>query len=305
MTNQNPTTPEPAPDLGPDAPVIDATRIEAFYDSLSKMHVELDGDPLEFGPKRLNAKTAECRTMLSRCERIFLEVSQDLHWYKRRHRMETAIHELKIMELRTNDPDVRSQHHVADREAVANTKLRASKEFINKLHSCIEDLDAVLTVVRTKRADLKDIQGRLKDQLKICQEEISLGARWGSKSKAFVARESIPPQTASDEVDALMDSVIAAQGKSESMLVSQVKSSILPETEEADPIVPPTSDNFEAFNRASFTPSEVVEIKGDSSDQDADDMLSEIPTVDPKTTDASSKKSFSDDDLDDFLGSIS
>lgn len=301
MTNQNPTT----PDLGPDAPVIDSDRIEGFYDSLSKMHVELDGDPLEFGPKRLNSKTAECRTMLSRCEKIFLEISQDLHWYKRRHRMETAIHELKIMELRTNDPDVRSQHHVADREAVANTKLRSSKELINKLHSCMEDLEAVLVVVRTKRADLKDIQGRLKDQLKICQEEISLGGRWGSKSKAFVARDNPPPQTASDEVDEMMDSVIASQTKSDSMLISKMNTSVLAIESEISPVVVPAPESFEAFNRVSVAPREVVEIKGESSDSDADDMLSEIPTAPPKVSGASSRKSFSDDDLEDFLGSIS
>ena len=36
-------------------------------------------------------------------------------------------------------------------------------------------------VVKSKRYDLKDIQGRLKDQMHLCQEEIGLGSRWGSR----------------------------------------------------------------------------------------------------------------------------
>lgn len=199
----------------PSAPLVDAKRIADIYDKLSTMHVELDADPLEFGPKRLNEKIAICRGILSRCEKVFLEVSQDLHWYKRSHRLATATYALKVQELLTNDPEVRAGRNLTDREAVAAVKLRGDKEHIDYLHNGLEDLEAVLGVVRTKRADLKDIQGRLKDQLKVCQEEISLGARWGSKARgeALTAKRNAVTKSddQSDDLDSLMDSVIAKQ----------------------------------------------------------------------------------------------
>jgi hypothetical protein len=82
--------------------------------------------------------------------------------------------------------------------------MRPEAEEIDRLTANVEDLEAVLTVVRTKRADLKDIQGRLKDQLKVCQEEISLGGRWG---KSLIATGRIP-DPAGDSVTDLIENVL-------------------------------------------------------------------------------------------------
>lgn len=185
-------------------PILDPSHIEGMYTSLGAMQVELDADPLELGPKRLNGKIAECRGMLSRCEKIFLDVSQHLHRYRRQLRAASADFKLRMRELLTNDPEVRMGRNVTDREAIAANKMRPEAEEIDRLTACVEDLEAVLTVVRTKRADLKDIQGRLKDQLKVCQEEISLGGRWG-KSSISTARIHDP---AGDSVRDLIVDVI-------------------------------------------------------------------------------------------------
>jgi len=188
------------------APDTSPSRFDALYADLSAMQVDLDADPLALGPKRINQKVAECRALLSRCERIFLDVSQDLHWYKREHRRAQADFKLEVQGLLTNDPEVRAGRNVADREAIASTKLWSSKEEIDKLGFAVEDMEAVLTVVRTKRADLKDISSRLRDQLKICQEEISLGGRWGIRAPGSM---TAIPDRAAEGVDALLDSVLA------------------------------------------------------------------------------------------------
>ena len=186
-------------------PMLDTSHVEGLYTALGAMQVELDSDPLEIGPKRLNAKIAECRGMLSRCEKIFLDVSQHLHRYKRGHRAASSDFKLRMRDLLTNDPEVRMGRNVTDREAVAANKMRTEAEEIDRLNANVEDLEAVLTVVRAKRADLKDIQGRLKDQLKVCQEEISLGGRWG-KSQIPAARIY---DSAGDSVNELIRSVMA------------------------------------------------------------------------------------------------
>jgi len=187
-------------------PAVDPARIDGLYSALGEMQVELDADPLELGPKRMNEKIAQCRGMLSRCETIFLSVSQDLYRYKRSLRAATADFQLRRHDLMANDPEVRMGRNVADREAVVGTKLRTEQEEITRLTACTEDLETVIIVVKTKRADLKDIHGRLKDQLKVCQEELGLGGRWGKKLPPSVTKRA--PDPAGDEVNDLMDSLL-------------------------------------------------------------------------------------------------
>ena len=52
--------------------VVDPTHINKIYERLAIMQVELDPDPLAFGPKRLHAKVAETRSMLPVTERMYL-----------------------------------------------------------------------------------------------------------------------------------------------------------------------------------------------------------------------------------------
>jgi nucleoid-associated protein YgaU len=68
-----------------------------------------------------------------------------------------------------------------DREALAANALRADVEEIEIFAGAVQDLEAVLAVVRAKQTDLKDTQARLKDQTKLCLEEIGLGSRWRRK----------------------------------------------------------------------------------------------------------------------------
>lgn len=161
-------------------PQVNDAYVRRVFDSLSKMDVDLDSDPMMYGPKRMIAKVAACRDHLSRCQQIFLQVSDDLHRLNRAHRKAKLDFDLQMQDLLANDPDVRAGKNVRDREAVATMKLRADREHIANIESSIQDLDAVMSVVKAKREDLKDIQGRIRDQVKLCQEEIGLGGKWGS-----------------------------------------------------------------------------------------------------------------------------
>lgn len=161
-------------------PQVNDAYVRRVFDSLSKMDVDLDSDPMMYGPKRMIAKVAACRDHLSRCQQIFLQVSDDLHRLNRAHRKAKLDFDLQMQDLLANDPDVRAGKNVRDREAVATMKLRADREYMANIESSIQDLDAVMSVVKAKREDLKDIQGRIRDQVKLCQEETSLGGKWGS-----------------------------------------------------------------------------------------------------------------------------
>jgi hypothetical protein len=83
--------------------------------------------------------------------------------------------------LFANDPETRAGRSVSDREAIAAGKLRKEVALMNDLTILEGDLAAVLDVVKAKRADLKDTEGRLRDQIRLCHEELGLGHRWGSQ----------------------------------------------------------------------------------------------------------------------------
>ena len=164
--------------------VLTDAQISAIYAELATLHVDLDDDPLLYGPKRLNGKIAETRKLLTRCEQFFLELNRRLHGCQREHRKHTALLDMQKQDMLANDPDVRSGRNIADRDAIAAIKLRPQIEAVHKLEAATTDLTTVLVVVKAKRLDLKDLQNRLKDQIKVCQDEIGLGGRWGSARPA-------------------------------------------------------------------------------------------------------------------------
>lgn len=193
------------------------------YSELATLHVDLDDDPLLYGPKRLNGKIAQTRKMLTRCEQIFLELSRRLHGCQREHRKHTALLDMSKQDMLANDPEVRAGRNIADRDAIAAIKLRPQIEQVQRLETATIDLETVLTVVKAKRLDIKDLQNRLKDQIKVCQDEIGLGARWGSAKPTFEANQELttgqlgttaPRVSASIQMDALMDEIDKELGES-------------------------------------------------------------------------------------------
>ena len=162
-------------------PEITVTVVESVFSRLTTMEVPLDADPLQFGPKRLNGKVAGARGMLTECEGIYLKVSLWLQKYRAAHRTLEMEMDLAKKHLYANDPEVRSGRNVADRDALATMKLRDQARALSAVAQSQADLEAMLTVVKAKRADLKDVQGRIRDQMKLCHEEIGLGGRWGTK----------------------------------------------------------------------------------------------------------------------------
>jgi len=155
-------------------------EINAIYSELIHLSVPLDADPVAFGPKRLNAKIAEVRRMLDRVHRIYLDLSQRHGAVKRHLRKATASLDIQKKNLFANDPETRAGRNVADREAIATGKLRVEVEEVNRLQILEADLESLLIVVKAKHADLKDTESRLRDQVRLCGEELSLGGRWGS-----------------------------------------------------------------------------------------------------------------------------
>lgn len=162
-------------------PEISNEVVEAFYSILLRMEVELDTDPLQFGPKRLNGKVAKSRGMLTECESLYLKVSLWLQKYRSAHRTLELELDIQMKHLFANDPEVRAGRNVADRQALATMKLQDEVRELSTVTRAQENLEYLITAIKSKKSDLKDVQGRIRDQIKLCQEELGLGQRWGSK----------------------------------------------------------------------------------------------------------------------------
>lgn len=179
---------------------------EAVFQELGMLEVGLDDDPLVFGPKRLNSKVANVRRMLARCERIFLEVSQRLYHARRDLRVITTTLDMAKKSLFANDPETRAGRSVADRDAIAAGKLAEDIQKMHALDVRVADLEAVLVVTKSKRSDLKDTEGRLRDQIRLCNTEIVVGHQWGSRLPPNVESNPLAEgKAASDDAHRIAD----------------------------------------------------------------------------------------------------
>jgi hypothetical protein len=313
-------------------PVIDEIYTQRVFSALGAMEVSLDADPLAHGPKRMNAKIAVCRNHLDRCQQIYLQMSNDLHVLNRAMRLAKVEFDLRMQDMLTNDPETRAGRSVRDREAIATMKIRDEREAMATIESSISDLDAVMTVVKAKRDDLKDILGRIRDQLKLCQEEIGLGNRWGTAPApgaripnrdhgvgvdplVLAAIDSIPAGEAEvslSDLERFVHASLTAQGRVDEILVEpEEEPTVLPDPP-AEIIV---SNIIDVSNLVvDEAPAPVVAEAPTLSESDAefDSFLNDLddkptkgkvatpfPAVNPTV-----KSDASDIDLDDLIGSL-
>ena len=249
--------------------------IEEVFTSLEAMTVDLDDDPLEYGPRRLAHKVSETRTHLSRCEQLSLHISRLMQQYKRGHRAGQLEFDLKLQHMLANDPEVRAGRNVADRNAIATVKLNEQREAMSHMEVVIQDLEVLMTSLKSKRADLRDVQGRLRDQMRLCQEEVGIGGKWGSRavgSGPSLSNAPLVDTRALRELDALFSGA--------ELHVSEPSDLALPTTEVEEEEPTPTFV-VEAPLVVEAAPTPVVEAApeiptGEGVDDDFDSILSGI-----------------------------
>lgn len=264
-------------------PSVPDSYIDRVFEKISEMTIELDNDPIELGPKRLNNKVAEARGHLSDCESLFIEVSRLLQKFKSAHRTLQTEFEINKKHLFANDPEVRSLPHVTDREALATMKLRDQVREMEAVARNIPDLEALITIIKAKRSDLKDLQSRLRDQIKLCQEEIGLGSKWGSKP---------PPGTKTPDLD--------KNPKTPRQTVKDLRNlfegSGLPGITDSNTVAP-TSEPEPDLEPAGKIPEEFL---GSGKDEDLDSFMESVDVYGSNTKPNSPSKSKIDDILSDL-----
>lgn len=270
---------------------LDFARITAVYATLAELQVDIDDDPLSYGPKRLNGKIAEARRALTRCENAYLEISQLLHQAKRAKLKEDTSLQLQMDHLFTNDSEIRAGPSLADRESLARVKLRPVVAECARLTEMVNDLESSLIVIRAKRSDLRDCGCRLKDQFRLCQEELGLGAHWGSKQPGVVpAKAGRQWATATDsasvedliadmdeEISMVADTMAVPSVASDQDLVSLMSSS---DAVDLDAIMSPTTTVSPPMLVVAIKPDSKPILVESASHQDVDSFLdAAVPTA--------------------------
>jgi hypothetical protein len=161
------------------SPLVAVEVVDQVYEQLRDMGIDLDEDPLSHGPKRIQQKIAQVRNMMTVVQRYYQVIAQKDHILKRALNASEALLKIGTMELFAHDPEVKQCRSVKDREALAHTKL--SKEVREKIRysAAVFETETLLQALKVKERDLKDTATQLGRQMRLCQDEIGLGRRWG------------------------------------------------------------------------------------------------------------------------------
>lgn len=158
-------------------------ELTGLYDELLEMEVQLDEDPLEFGPNRLNSQISRTRNFRTRCQQLLLRLSRDLHLVKRELQVENTRFMMERSYLLANDQNVRKKgSSIADREAMVLQALSTLVARVDELKLLVTDLESVHLVIAKKVDDLKDIQARLNSQIKVCEMDLATGRRFNMQA---------------------------------------------------------------------------------------------------------------------------
>lgn len=297
---------------------LDQEWVDGVFSELGDLELILDPDPLIFGPKRLNGKVAEARNLLRRCEAIYLQVSHDLHRFSRALRVATTKLKLSKDYLFANDPETRAGRNVADRDAIAAMKLQSQLKEVHRLEISVEDLKSLLTVVKAKRSDLRDTQGRLRDQIRLCQEELGLGGRWGSRlPNAPDIDADKSPSASMDDIEKMLQTVEGEfhlgipgvtddedEAEEEALLIGSADEEDEEETEEDT--LEEDSESEEEDEEAEETEGGNEHLEPSATIEDVDAFLSDddFPAPAPKAKTPAKPSGTEDSGLDDDLDTL-
>lgn len=168
-------------------PAVDQDELINILDVLSTMIVELDEDPLEYDPKRLNAKIKDCRDHLDKVSTWALTSNKRVHLLKTRRLHAQKLYDIKEIKLFEDDPDIKMGKHMEERKRMARNRLPDLVEELAWLLHGVEDHKTLQDSLKLKRDDLKNTQGQIKEQIKLCNECLGLGMKWGEKARQPLA----------------------------------------------------------------------------------------------------------------------
>lgn len=160
---------------------VDESWIDDGYQRIQTCAVELDPNPLDFGPGRLIDKIYQIRKFQNTVELMYVQATQDYGRVQQDRLRLEGLYNIERDNLLTTDLTVRSGRSQSDRQAMVNMKLRPLLETIERCKQNEFKLKTFLTVVDSKRSSLNSTNSQINAQMKLLSQEISLGREWKSE----------------------------------------------------------------------------------------------------------------------------
>lgn len=148
-------------------------KLSTILEEIAPFEVSLEDDPTrpDLGVKYLQKIVAECRKFQNRVSYYYQEVSRE----ERRIRLELKATELdlefKTKEKLADDPTVRKQPSISDREALAATMLKDEHDNVAQLRIDLLDVQETLKLIKFKHHELQRTSQDIKLQRSLVKDD--------------------------------------------------------------------------------------------------------------------------------------
>jgi hypothetical protein len=140
-------------------------RLNSILEEISKYEVSLEEDPTlpHLGNRYLQKVVSQCRGYLNRVTYYYQEISREERRLKTELKAAELDLEFKTREKLADDPMVRKQPSISDREALAATMLKDEHDSVAALRVELMDVQESLKLIKFKHQEL----GRTSQDIKL------------------------------------------------------------------------------------------------------------------------------------------
>jgi hypothetical protein len=227
-------------------------RVEAIFEEMDKLIIELEADPSCLGPQYFQDMIATCRNYLNRVGLVLNELDRERLIVSSELRRLEASYELEHDELLANDQSIKDLgSSIEDRKAAVGWRLREQRSALHECRSRLRNLDAVHKVVAYRNKELHATMTAIRDQKRLMTAELRSGSFYGDERASSLPGSDDGLGVTADELATLMDE--SETSESESLASSnsvEGYESNASDVEKSDAAVPETEatlHDLEAF----------------------------------------------------------
>lgn len=181
-------------------------RIEAIFEEMDKLVIELAADPSCLGPRYFQDLIATCRNYLNRVGLILNELDRERLTTSSEVRRLEASYELEHDELLANDKSIKDLgSSIEDRKAAVGWRLREQRAILTEARSRLRDLNAVHKVVAYRNKELHATMTAIRDQKRLMTAELRSGSFYGDERSYSQPGTDDGLGVSADDLASLMD----------------------------------------------------------------------------------------------------
>ena len=181
-------------------------RVEAIFEEMDKLVIELAADPSCLGPGYFQDLIATCRNYLNRVGLVLNELDRERMVVSSEVRRLEASYELEHDQLLANDKSIKELgSSIEDRKAAVGWRLREQRTALADARSRLRDLNAVHKVVAYRNKELHATMTAIRDQKRLMAAELRSGSFYGDERPNRVPGADDGLGVSADELASLMD----------------------------------------------------------------------------------------------------